>query len=46
MQQASILGNLEEVGILKNPIEQERCDLDESFGDCNVVLAVVEFGVG
>ncbi|KAL5561079.1 hypothetical protein UlMin_030826 [Ulmus minor] len=46
VQQASILGNLEEVGILKNPIEQQRCELDESFGDGNVVPAVVEFGAG
>ncbi|KAL5556387.1 hypothetical protein UlMin_038623 [Ulmus minor] len=35
-----------EVGILKNPIEQERCDLDESFRDGNVVPVVVEFGAG
>lgn len=38
MQQASILGNLEEVGVLRN---------SGSFGDDDkVVPAVVEFGAG
>lgn len=46
-QQASILGNLEESGILdKNFTESEGVDHDESFGDGNVVPAVVEFGAG
>lgn len=45
-QQASILGNLEEFGILKSSIGSETSDRDESFGDDNVVPAVVEFGAG
>ena len=49
MQQASILGNLEEIGILKNSsgnVVMEQCDSDGSSGDDNGVPAVVEFGAG
>ncbi|PON43207.1 Methyltransferase TRM [Parasponia andersonii] len=45
-QQASILGNLEEFGLVKSPIGSEKCDRDGSLGDDNVVPAVVEFGAG
>lgn len=45
-QQASILGNLEEFGVLNSSIGSESCDRDGSFGDDNVVPAVVEFGAG
>ncbi|PON88758.1 S-adenosyl-L-methionine-dependent methyltransferase [Trema orientale] len=45
-QQASILGNLEEFGIVKSSIGSEKCDRDGSLGDDNVVPAVVEFGAG
>lgn len=46
MQQASILGNLEEFGILKSSTGAETWDCDGSSGDDNVVPAVVEFGAG
>ncbi|KAF4346345.1 uncharacterized protein LOC115707541 isoform X1 [Cannabis sativa] len=45
-QQASILGNLEEVGILKCSNGSERCELEGSLGDSSIVPAVVEFGAG
>ena len=46
-QQASILGNLEEFGILcRSSVGSERGERDESFGDGNNVPAVVEFGAG
>ncbi|XP_024018181.1 tRNA:m(4)X modification enzyme TRM13 homolog [Morus notabilis] len=46
-QQASILANLEEFGILdKNSIESEGFDHDGFFGNGNGVPAVVEFGAG
>lgn len=47
MQQASILGNLEEFGVLKNDVGREQYD---SQGACeddkNGVPAVIEFGAG
>lgn len=47
MQQASILGNLEEFGVLKNAIGREQCDCEEASEDeKNGVSAVVEFGAG
>lgn len=47
MQQASILGNLEEIGVLKNAIGREQCDCEEASEDeKNGVSAVVEFGAG
>ncbi|XVF80746.1 hypothetical protein PTKIN_Ptkin15bG0099800 [Pterospermum kingtungense] len=42
-QQASILGNLEEFGVLKSSVGKERCELNENS---NGVPAVVEFGAG
>lgn len=46
MQQASILGNLEELGVLKSSTGTETGGCDGSSGDDNVVPAVVEFGAG
>jgi tRNA:m4X modification enzyme len=47
MQQASILGNLEEIEVLKNAIGREQCDSEEAYEDeKNGVPAVVEFGAG
>ncbi|XP_030945279.1 tRNA:m(4)X modification enzyme TRM13 homolog [Quercus lobata] len=47
MQQASILGNLEEFGVLKNAIGRAQCDCEEASEDeKNGVSAVVEFGAG
>ncbi|XP_065638102.1 uncharacterized protein LOC112019213 [Quercus suber] len=47
IQQASILGNLEEFGVLKNAIGREQCDCEEASDDeKNGVSAVVEFGAG
>ncbi|XP_062144356.1 uncharacterized protein LOC133851795 [Alnus glutinosa] len=43
MQQASILGNLEEFGVLRNDVGREQCG---SEGEKNGVPAVVEFGAG
>ena len=43
-QQASILGNLEDLGVLKSSLGKEFCDV---YGDnINCVPAVVEFGAG
>nr|XP_011467051.1 PREDICTED: tRNA:m(4)X modification enzyme TRM13 homolog [Fragaria vesca subsp. vesca]XP_011467056.1 PREDICTED: tRNA:m(4)X modification enzyme TRM13 homolog [Fragaria vesca subsp. vesca]XP_011467060.1 PREDICTED: tRNA:m(4)X modification enzyme TRM13 homolog [Fragaria vesca subsp. vesca]XP_011467065.1 PREDICTED: tRNA:m(4)X modification enzyme TRM13 homolog [Fragaria vesca subsp. vesca] len=54
MQQVSILGNMEEVGVIKSSVAKERADCDDGNGfpvrdDCdydNGVPAVVEFGAG
>ncbi|KAI7983298.1 tRNA:m(4)X modification enzyme TRM13 [Camellia lanceoleosa] len=49
MQQASILGNLEEIGVLRNSggdILRDHYECDESSGDDTTVPAVVEFGAG
>lgn len=49
MQQASILGNLEEFGVLNKcsgDVVMEQCDSDGSSGDDNGLPAVVEFGAG
>lgn len=47
LQQASILGNLEEFGVLKDYDGGEQCEGNRSDGnDCDVVPAVVEFGAG
>ncbi|KAK9287987.1 hypothetical protein L1049_016432 [Liquidambar formosana] len=49
LQQVSILGNLEEFGVLKNSVRDvigERCDCDGLAGVDNSVPAVVEFGAG
>ncbi|GMP87367.1 hypothetical protein CsSME_00039763 [Camellia sinensis var. sinensis] len=49
MQQASILGNLEEIGVLRNSggdILRDHYLCDESSGDDTTVPAVVEFGAG
>lgn len=42
MQQVSILGNLEELGVLKS----NSCDSEKRFMEENDVPAVVEFGAG
>lgn len=47
LQQASILGNLDEFGVLSNYDGGEQREGDRSYGnDANVVPAVVEFGAG
>lgn len=49
MQQASILGNLEQLGVLEKSTgddQMEQRDSDRSSGDDNGVPAVVEFGAG
>lgn len=47
MQQASILGNLEEFGVLKNDVGREQCGSEGAFeGEKNGIPAVVEFGAG
>lgn len=49
MQQASILGNLEEIGVLKNSsgdVVIKQYGSDGSSGDDDGVPAVVEFGAG
>ncbi|BBG98557.1 tolB protein-related protein [Prunus dulcis] len=42
MQQVSILGNLEGLGVLKSSLGKERADYDDGTG----IPAVVEFGAG
>ncbi|CAB4271841.1 unnamed protein product [Prunus armeniaca] len=42
MQQVSILGNLEDLGVLKSSLGKERADYDDGTG----IPAVVEFGAG
>ncbi|KAG6717240.1 hypothetical protein I3842_04G088700 [Carya illinoinensis] len=47
VQQASILGHLEESGVLKNDAGRKQCDSEGSYDDGkNDVSAVVEFGAG
>lgn len=47
MQQASILGNLEEFGVFKNDVGREQCGSEGAYeGEKNGVPAVVEFGAG
>ncbi|XP_038897016.1 tRNA:m(4)X modification enzyme TRM13 homolog isoform X1 [Benincasa hispida] len=47
LQQASILGNMEEFGMLRNYDGGEQCEGERSDGNkANVVPAVVEFGAG
>ncbi|XP_065859839.1 tRNA:m(4)X modification enzyme TRM13 [Euphorbia lathyris] len=43
-QQASILGNLEDFGVLKGSLGKEQCDDNRLYGDN--APAVVEFGAG
>ncbi|XP_022757753.1 tRNA:m(4)X modification enzyme TRM13 homolog [Durio zibethinus] len=45
-QQASILGNLEEFGVLENSVGKEHCEFGELAQSSNVFPAVVEFGAG
>lgn len=45
IQQASILGNLEEIGVLKD-CAKEKSGFNEPFEDNSGVSAVVEFGAG
>ena len=45
-QQASILGNLEEFGVLESSIGKEQCEFVELAENSNGVPAVVEFGAG
>lgn len=47
MQQASILGNLEEFGVLKNDVGREQYDSQGACEDDKKgVPAVIEFGAG
>ncbi|KAF5732056.1 Methyltransferases isoform 1 [Tripterygium wilfordii] len=47
MQQASILGNLEDIGVLKTSFESEQLDNEDPYRDDDGVLpAVIEFGAG
>ncbi|XP_059439750.1 tRNA:m(4)X modification enzyme TRM13-like [Corylus avellana] len=47
IQQASILGNLEEFGVLKNDVGREQCGSEGAYeGEKNRIPAVVEFGAG
>uniref|UniRef100_A0A9I9DV23 tRNA:m(4)X modification enzyme TRM13 n=1 Tax=Cucumis melo TaxID=3656 RepID=A0A9I9DV23_CUCME len=47
LQQASILGNLDEFGVLRNYDGGQQREGNRSYGnDANVVPAVVEFGAG
>ncbi|GAV64076.1 TRM13 domain-containing protein/zf-U11-48K domain-containing protein/zf-TRM13_CCCH domain-containing protein [Cephalotus follicularis] len=49
VQQASILGNLEEFGVLNDPVGKEQCEgkgFSGENGNSNGVPAVVEFGAG
>ncbi|XWS46499.1 hypothetical protein CRYUN_Cryun14cG0072400 [Craigia yunnanensis] len=45
-QQASILGNLEEFGVLESSVDKEQCEFVELAENSNGVPAVVEFGAG
>ncbi|XVE77501.1 hypothetical protein DITRI_Ditri13aG0067800 [Diplodiscus trichospermus] len=45
-QQASILGNLEEFGVLESSVGNEKCEFVELAENSNGVPAVVEFGAG
>lgn len=45
-QQASILGNLEEFGVLESSVGKEQCEFLELAENSNGVPAVVEFGAG
>ncbi|KAB2074262.1 hypothetical protein ES319_A07G141900v1 [Gossypium barbadense] len=45
-QQASMLGNLEEFGVLERIDGKEKCELVERAENSNGVPAVVEFGAG
>ncbi|XP_023547814.1 tRNA:m(4)X modification enzyme TRM13 homolog [Cucurbita pepo subsp. pepo] len=47
LQQASILGNMEEFGVLRNYDGGEQCEGNRSCGnEANVAPAVIEFGAG